>query len=73
MLSGYNNGLPTIPTGIYNNINNNNNNNNSAGSTVDCRPITSENSKQFTVSSLLRLKHKRTHNDQPRCEGNDTN
>ncbi|GLV42020.1 uncharacterized protein CBL_05021 [Carabus blaptoides fortunei] len=57
MLSGYN-GLPSLTTATGTNYPNT--------GTIDCRPITTENSKQFTVSSLLRLKQKRTHTEHDR-------
>lgn len=62
MLGGYN-GLPSLTTATAANYSN------TTAATIDCRPITTENSKQFTVSSLLRLKQKRTHTELDRHPG----
>lgn len=65
MLGGYN-GLPSLTTATDANYSNTAA---AATTTIDCRPITTENSKQFTVSSLLRLKQKRTHTELDRHPG----
>lgn len=61
MLGAYNNIQLQVPTSTVGNYN--------TGIPLDCRPLTTENSKQFTVSSLLRLKQKRSHSDSHEKEG----